>query len=263
MASVFLFRRKAQRINAEKFSKLASHLGVKGKPLQTDEAVLLKDDLRTLAYAGPCAKFAGLLFYADQTTAWGECTEKLVPDKRARDWAMNLLEKFDLLPQESTDDKIRVDFELTSSQTEAVVFDGKQRRRMKAKTDVASSISVNGIPVVGARGKVRMIFKAQERPSMIHVGLWEALSVHEERELVREHDVVRAVRDRLDQRTKCQDKAYDVRDVRLVYFADEYGGGPDLLAPSYFIELEFRDPRYSGKLPIQGPRQVVRVPAYR
>jgi hypothetical protein len=250
-------------MSADKLGKLAEHLGLKVSPKQTDEAIVATDDTRALAYAQPCAKFAGLLFYADQSVSWGECKEKLVSDKQARDWGTNLLEKFDLLPKQSDDKKINLSFELKSWQTEAVVFDGKERRREKAKTDVASNISLNGISVDGPRAKVRMIFKSGKSPVMLHVGLWEKLSVYEERELVREHDIIRTVREKLAQRSDCKSRTYDVRDVRLVYFANEYNGGPDLLTPSYFVEVEFLDPRYAGKESIQGPRQVLRLPAFR
>lgn len=261
--TVLLLRRRTQTIGADKFAKLGEHLGIKGKLQRTDDAVMLKDDTRALAYAQPCAKLAGLLFFADQSVAWGEVTEKVVTDKRARDWAGALLEKFELLPAKNDDRKIRFDFELTAAQTEGVVFDGKARRRVKAKTDVGASIAVNGIPVVGPRGKVRMLFKATERPVMMHVGLWESLAVYEERELVSEHEVVRVVRDKLELRSECGKRNYDVRDVKLVYYADEFAGGPDLLAPWYFIEVELRDPRHGGPEPVQGPRQVMRVPAFR
>lgn len=261
--SIFLFRRKTQQMKADKFGKLAAQFGVKGEQVASDEALLVKDDSRAIAYAQPCAKFAGMLFYADQSIAWGECTSKLVAEKRAMEWAMNLLDKFELRPKPSDDKNIALNFELTSSQTEAVVFDGKERRRVKAKTDVMSNITLNGVPVVGPRGKVRMIFKNSDKPVMVHAGLWESISVYEERELVREHDIVSTVRDRLAQRGDCQEKNYDVREIKLVYFADEYTGGPDLLVPNYLIEIELRDPRYTGKAQIQGPRQVIRLPAFR
>ena len=261
--TVLVLRRKTQSMSADRLTKLGEHLGIKGKPLRTDDAVILKDDSRALAYAQSCGKLAGLLFYADQSVAWGEVVDKVLPDKRARDWAGALLEKFELLPAKSEDRKIAFDFALTAGQTEAVVFDGKARKRLKAKTDVGADIAVNGIPVVGPRGKVRMVFKAAERPVMMHVGLWESLTVYEERELVSAHDVVRTVRDKLASRTECGKRDYDVRDVRLVYYAHEFAGGPDLLAPWYFVEVELREPRHGGTDDAQGPRQVMRIPAYR
>ncbi|WP_298273527.1 hypothetical protein [Geobacter sp.] len=260
--SIFLYKRTTKRLTPDIFTKLAASLNLKGKAAETDEALFIGDGTRSLAFARPCATFAGLLFFADQSVSWGECAEKPVSETRARSWAGELLKKFDLAPK-GGDERIRLDFDLEAFQTEAVVFNGKERRLVKAKTDVMSKIALNGVPVVGPRGKVRMIFKETERPVMMHVGLWEGLDVFEERELVREHDVLRAVREGLARRDECGKRPYDIRDVRLVYFADEYRGGPDLLAPEYHVEVEFRDPRRTEKEQIQGPRQVVRLPAYR
>ena len=208
--TVLVLRRKTRAMDADRFVKLGEHLGIKGEPLNSEDAVVLKDDSRTIAYAQSCGKFAGLLFYADQRVAWGEATGKLLSDKRARDWAGALLKKFNLLPEKSDDRKIAFDFALTALETEAVVFDGNARKQVKAKTDVGADIAINGIPVVGPRGKVRIIFKAAEQPVMMHVALWETLSIYEERDLVSEHDVVRTVRDKLKSRSECGKRTYDV-----------------------------------------------------
>lgn len=261
--TVLLLRRKTRPMDAGKSAKLGEHLGIKGKPVETDEAVCLKDDARTMAYAQSCAKFAGLLFFTDQSVSLGEITEKVVPEERARAWAGAFLEKFDLLPAKGEDERIALEFALTAGQTEAIVFDGKERKRVKAKTDIGADISVNGIPVVGPRGKVRMTFKAAETPALMHVGLWDSLSVYDERTLVSENDVVRTVRDKLATRNECHKRNYDVRDVRLVYHADEFAGAPDLLAPWYFVEVELRDEHDKARGETQGPRQVLRIPAHR
>jgi hypothetical protein len=261
--SIFVFQRMTRKIQADRFRKLAGFVGLKGEAIHTDDALFLTDGTRTMAYAQPCARFGGLLFFSDQSIAWGECGEKLVSQDRARGWANRMLEEFELLPKQTDDKNIRFDLQIESFQTNAVVFDGKERRKKKAKTDVVSRISLNGIPAVGPRGKVRMVFKSSLHPVMMHVGLWASLAIYEERELVREHDAVRAVREQLDLRAECGKRPYDIRDVRLVYLADEFRGGPDLLAPEYLVEVELLDPRYTGKQLIQGPRQVIRLPAFR
>jgi len=261
--SIYLFKRTTKILTPELFTKMAAQMNIKEKPAETDEALFISDGTRSLAFARPCATFAGLLFFADQSVAWGECAKKPVSEARARGWAEDLLKKFDLTPKGGDDKRIRLDFGLEAFQSEAVVFNGKERRRVKAKTDVMANIYLNGVPVVGPRGKVRKIFKETERPVMVHAGLWEGLNVFEERELVREHDVVAAVRQGLTRREECGKRPYDVREVRLVYFADEFRGGPDLLAPEYHVEVELRDPQQTGKEQIQGPRQVVRLRAYR
>lgn len=261
--SILLFRRKTQALSAEAFMGLAERLGMKGELVRTDEALFVRSEQAALAYAQPTARFAGLLFYADQSVAWGEVGESVVDPARARSWTQEILKAVALQPKGSDDDRMRLKLELESFVTEAVVFDGKERRRVKAKTDVVSQIELNGIAVVGPRGKVRLVFKHAERPVMMQVGLWESLAVYEERERVREHDAVRTAHDRLAVRGDCGERAYDIRDLRLVYLADEYQGGPDLLAPAYLVEVEMRDPRPASRQPGQGPRRVLRVPAYR
>ena len=97
---------------------------------------------------------------------------------------------------------------------------------------------------------------------MIHRGLWERINVYEERERIREHDVVKVVKERLDKR-RCDKSFYDIRDIKLAYFAREFSGAPDILAPYYFIEIEFDDNNDEKTRRSQGPRQIIHLPAYR
>ena len=107
-----------------------------------------------------------------------------------------------------------------------------------------------------------MVFKGRERPILIHRGLWQNVEVYEERELVREHDAVTWVKERLVERRKKRGH-YDVATVKLAYFAHEFRGGPDILAPFYFIEVESED-KHAEKVGVtEGPKQVLWLPAYR
>jgi len=250
--SILVLKRRTRRLAADSFGALARHLRVEARPAALDDALCCSDGARSLAYAQPCTPFGGLLFFADQSIAWGEAVGKVLDPKRAQAWAMALLEKFELLPNPSGDRDIRVAFELEATATEAMVFDGHERRRMKTKTDVTSRTTVNGIPVVGPRAKARMLFKDTESPVMLHVAMWESLLVHEERTRLPEDQVARAVDDTLRQRHAGHPPAYRVRGQRLVYQADEFRGAPDLLAPEYLVEIETAD-----------ARRVVRVPASR
>lgn len=250
--SILVLKRRTRRLAADTFGALARHLRVEARPAALDDALCCSDGARSLAYAQPCTPFGGLLFFADQSIAWGEAVGKVLDPKRAQAWAMALLEKFELLPAPSGDRDIRVAFELEATATEAMVFDGHERRRMKTKTDVTSRTTVNGIPVVGPRAKARMLFKDTESPVMLHVAMWESLLVHEERARLPEDQVARAVDDTLRQLYAGHPPAYRVRGQRLVYQADEFRGAPDLLAPEYLVEIETAD-----------ARRVVRVPASR
>jgi hypothetical protein len=143
------------------------------------------------------------------------------------------------------------------------VISAGERRKVTTATNIRSQIQSNGIPAVGPRGKVRMLFKDRRQPVLMQVGLWESLEVYEERDLVSENDVARAVQDKLAERNRCGERTYNLNDVRLVYFAGEYNGGPDLLAPEYLVEVEYRDLRYAGREPTWDPRQAICLPIVR
>jgi hypothetical protein len=71
------------------------------------------------------------------------------------------------------------------------------------------------------------------------------------------------VQDKLADRNRYDERTYNLNDVRLVYFAGEYQGGPDLLAPEKLVEVEYRDPRYAGREPTRDPRQAICLPIVR
>lgn len=257
-----LYRRHATRLDEDRFGALAKRLVGRGPEIkQTEDAVFAQEAERALAFGQPCARMAGVLFYVDQTVAWAEPVERTLPAERARAWAESFLKEGELHPGEAEGGELR--FELDARETEGIVFDGRERRRAPVTTDVLSRLSLDGIEVTGPRAKLRAIFKTDERPVMVHAGFWERLSRHDERELVSEHDVASAIRARLADRRNCQARTAKLVDLRLVYWAEEFTGGPDLLVPWYFGEVELTDPQYTGKDPIQGPRQVVRIPAFR
>ena len=229
---------------------------------ETDEAIAVRDSARALAYAQPTARFAGLLFYTDQSKGTAEDVKKLTDKKSAKRWADSFLERFDLLPQKIKDERIKLHFETTSDQTEAVIFDGKKRSKKKIKTEISSKTTLNDIPVEGPRSKVRMIFKGQEKPIMMHLGMWENIEVFEERELIRKHDVFTVIKEKLAERQKSEIN-YDIVDIKLAYYADEFKGGPDLLVPYYFVEIEYEDKKAREMGITEGAKQIFPVPAYR
>jgi len=262
MTKIFLYRLKHEKMKREKFTKIAQDLGMEIKPVETDEAIAAHDSTRALAYAQPGAKFAGLLFYTDQSKGVAEDVIKLTDEKSAKRWADSFLERFDLLPRKIKDERIKLHFETSSYQTKAVTFDGKERSKKKIKTEISSKTTLNDILVDGPRSKVRMIFKDQEKPIMMHLGMWENIEVFEERELIRKHDVFTIIKEKLAHRQKCGIN-YDIVDIRLAYYADEFRGGPDLLVPYYFVEVEYEDKKARELGITEGARQIFPVPAYR
>lgn len=262
MTNIYIYRLKPEKMKSDKLAKIAKDLGIKNKLAETDEAIVVHDSTRALAYAQPTARFAGLLFYTDQSQGIAEDVKKLTDKKSAKQWADSFMERFDLLPQKIKDERINLHFETTCDQTEAVVFDGKERRKKKIKTEVGSKMTLNDIPVEGPRSKIRMIFKDQEKPIMMHLGMWENVEIFEERELIREHDVFTIVKEKLEQRQKSEIN-YGIVSIKLAYYADEFKGGPDLLVPYYFVEIEYEDKKAREMGIEDGAKQIFTVPAYR
>ena len=265
MNGINIYRLRTQEIDASRFSGIVDHLDIKAETHATDLALAAHDEHRALAYAQPGGKMAGVLLYIDNALGAGEISRRVLGETTAKRIAEGFLEEFDLLPRvRAHENKARValSLELETNQPMGIVFDGRERRAVKSGTRVTSRFSLDGVAVVGPRAKIRLEFKAQERPRSVHVSAWEDLELYETAELVREHDVMNVLRERLARRH--DDRAYyDVRDVKLAYFAAEYEGGPDLLRPFYFIEVEFSPRRHEHHEGVQGIRQLIQVPAYR
>jgi hypothetical protein len=259
---ILLFKKSVESMKLEKFQKIAATLEIKGKALENENALAIRDEKRVLVYAQPHTKFAGLLFFNDQSKGLGDTADILLDEKRAKRWGDEFLSSFNLIPNKAKDDRINIAIKLFTAQTEAVVFDGKEKKKIKNRTEIRSEIALNGIPVVGPRAKVRIIFKDQEKPILVHSCLWDKIEVYEEKEAVRIHDVVKAVKEKLKERRGCMTHN-DIVSTRLAYFATEYTAGTDILAPYYFVEVEFEDIKAQENGIKQGPRQVFWLPAYR
>jgi hypothetical protein len=262
MKSIPLFRIKTARIKAERLTQIAKALGMEGKTHSNEEALIVHDNTKALAYGQPCSKFAGVLFFTDQSQALGAEVKKLVDKKTALRWTREFLKKNDLLPEPVKDDRIQLQIEPACHQAEAVMFDGKERKPVKVKSDITARITLNDIPVEGPRAKLRMSFKDKTQPAMVHLGMWESIEVYEERELIGENEVYMAVKEKLGSR-ECGTPGYDIVDMRLVYYADEFSGGPDLLLPYYLVEIAFEDKKGREMGILEGPSTILPVPAYR
>jgi hypothetical protein len=269
-SKILIFKRSTSRMETELFQKMAETLQIKGKIVETENAIAINDSNRIIVYAQPSAKFAGLLFYNDQSKGIADPIEKIQDNRKAKSWADMFMREFNLLPSNPKDERIKLAFSLSSTSTDSIVFDGKERKKVKNKVEIKSEIKLNEIPVVGPRAKTRMIFKDQEKPILIHNCLWDRLEVDDERDPVGINEVVKAVKEKLMQRRSEKESIgarrivqCEVVSTRLAYFANEYAGGPDLLAPYYFIEVEFEDPQAKKNGIEHGPKQMFWVPAYR
>jgi len=260
MTTIPIFRVGTRRLRPELLRDMGVSLRLEGKILQSDQALAMQDRSRTLVYAQPGARFAGLLFYIDQTRGMATKVEKIVDEGSARGWAEDFLKRFEFHPNPPRDKRFLVAFETYSYEANAVTYDGKERAKKPVGIEVASRISLNSVAVIGPRAKVRMLFKDQEIPTWVHCSVWGSLGLVAEKDLLSEHDAVRLVRDRLHDRRGAK-VATDIVNVRLAYYLGEYRGGPDLLLPYYFIEVEFKESKGNERSDSQGPGQVIQVPA--
>jgi hypothetical protein len=259
MTEIPVFRIHTERIKKDKFSAVAEHLGLRGNVASTSEALFIQNKQRALAYAMPGSRFAGLLFFTDQSKGMATPIERAPSSEEVKAWTDEFLKRFQLGPRETTDKQIRVSFATKVFRTESAVEDGKGVKRVPVKTDIVSDVRVNDHYVTGPRAKVRLVFKSAKAPVWIHRALWEKLEVFETRSILTENEVYRKVSDRMTRRGETH-KRWRMISIRLTYFAGEYSGGPDLLLPYYFAEIELRDPK-DQEWARQGPRQLIQIPA--
>jgi hypothetical protein len=263
MSKIRIFRQRVKRLDAKRFTAIGRDLGATGEVVETEEAIaMIGKEGKTLAYAQPGARFAGLLFYTDQSQNLGEVADRLTGKKRAEEWTRKFLEGHDLLPKLSSkgDAKAEIAFEVRTP--DAYVYDGRERKAVATRLEVAAKLALDGLPVTGPRGKLRLSFKADETPVAVHRGVWQDLEVFEEREAVSEDEGVKTAVSRLEARGT-RGRLFRLVSAKRAYWAREYEGGADLLEPHYFVEVEFED-REARKHGIeQGPRQVFVVPASR
>ena len=259
MAEIPVYRIHTEQLKKEKFAAIAEHLVLKGQVVATEEALFMRDKQRALAYALPGSRFAGLLFFTDQSQGIAAVDKSVPGTEEVETWTNEFLKRFQLIPGESKDDRIKLSFSIRALRTESAVEEGKEVKRVPVKTDVASEIRVNDNYVTGPRAKLRLVFKNARRPVLMHRAIWERLEVFETRTMLTEDEAYRKISDQLSRRGEAQ-RNWRMINNRMAYFAGEFSGGPDLLLPYYFAEVEFHAPEDREKTR-QGPRQLIKIPA--
>lgn len=263
MAEIPVFLMRTEPMKKDRFAAIAAHLGVRGEMAATGDALFVQDKERALAYALPGSRFAGLLFFTDTSQGVASPVPGRLPgDKVVAEWAGAFLKRFQLLPIQSDKAQVKATFASRTFTRESVIEDGEKGvklRRAPVAAEVAVDVGADGYHVTGPRARVRMAFKAARGPLWIHRGLWDTLEVYERRPLLSEDEVHRRLADRLTSRGAAR-RAWRLVGMRLAYFAGEFRGGPDLLLPYYFADVEFRDPKGEAS-DVQGPRQLIQMPA--
>ena len=262
MEKAFIFRTRPKKMDPEEFVKISRTLDVSEKLMESEEGLAMHDGMRSLVYSQPGTKFGGLLFFTDQSQSLGAPSRKLVEVEEAKSWAEEFLKGFDLLPHRSRDERISFKMALSTSPTNGIIFDGREKQKIPVNMALISRMTLNGIPVTGPRAKIRMAFKEHVNPILIHRGLWQDIEVYEDIDIVPEEEIAKAVTERLALR-RSRRKNFRMVDIKLAYFADEFCAEPDLLAPFYFVEVAFADPQAEELGIKEGPRQMIQLPAYR
>lgn len=107
MERITLYRVKPPRLDRKRFDSIARSLGIKAEVVEAEDAIAVRDERRTVAYAQPGSKFGGLLFFTDQSVSLGAVSDRL-PDARAvKGWADEFLKSHRLLPK-AVDKQIEV-----------------------------------------------------------------------------------------------------------------------------------------------------------
>jgi hypothetical protein len=262
MAEIPVYRMRTQRIDRQRFQQFAEHLEIKGQVVESEEALLVHDERSSLAYAQPGSKFSGLLLFTDRTRSLATIPKHLIGAEEAGKWTNEFLGRSDLRLPKIDEEKVRFKAETRAFHTQAVVFDGKERRRVPGRAEVSARFELNDIPVMGVRARLRAVFHDITRPVLLLRCLFDKLELHETRELVRVNDAYMLLREKLATRKDCKPN-WNLLGTRLAYVAAEYCGGPDLLAPYYLLEVEYSTGGDQVRLGRQGPRQMFRFPAYR
>ncbi|HEY7035872.1 MAG TPA: hypothetical protein VH482_31330 [Thermomicrobiales bacterium] len=263
MATIMIYRMTAREFSPERVRAAAKLFGLRAEVADSPGGAVVHDERRVLAVGAPCGRQPGVLMYTNTGVGLGDlCESPLAPDDATKS-AMALLSELDLLPKKRDDDRTRIELTPSASVTEAVLFDGRERRRVPARTDFRARVRINDLPVDGPRTRIRAAFHAEPEPISLYAATWEEIEPYEEVELVREHEVLGALEKSLRGRADCG-SSIRVHNLKLAYVADDFRGTPDLLAPAYLIEIEGPAPRTDGRSARpETPRQLVRLPAWR
>jgi hypothetical protein len=86
-----LLRMRPIQMDPDRFRAVASALDLGGDLARTDEALALRDEQRTLVYAQPGSRLAGVLLFVDQRVGVAQQVERVVEEGEAAAWAERFL----------------------------------------------------------------------------------------------------------------------------------------------------------------------------
>ena len=264
MTTIVIPRVRPATFDADRLRLVGDRLEIRGELRESEDAIVLASESGAIVHGQPTNRLGGLTTAIDtkrgiapDIDADGNHKREVLDPDRATDVVKELLDRAGLATVRTKTD-LELDVRTDARVTEGVRFDGKERTRFAVKTDVRARVTVNGLTVTGPRAGLSATFTDSDQPVRLFAASWDAIETFDERPLV---DKDEAIADLLATRPERHDKRspVDVIEATLGYWAGEYGGGADVLEPSWFVEIEHR---LDGKGGIP-PRKLVRLPATR
>ena len=261
--SIVIPRMRPTTFDSDRLRGLAERLQLSGELLEHEEAVAIASEKHTVVHGQPGTRMGGLTTALDHTRGIapdaGDGPEgtprKVVDPDRAVALVAELLDAF-ALGTVRTESQLDLDWKLVGAVTEGVRFDGKERVRFPVKADVRARVTLDGIPVSGPRSGASAVFTDGDAPLRLLVTTWDSVDRYDERRLISSDEAVGTLLAGRDKRGP-RPGPVEVVSATLGYWAGEYGGGADVLVPSWFVELVHTAEQRSGS----APRQLVRLPA--
>jgi len=264
MTTISVARVRPAALDDDRLRALAETYRIDGDVVRTEEAFALVGTEATLVHGGPGNRLAGVTTLVDTVRGIAAADPEKdhpepLPAEKALGMTAELTERFGLGPAVARFDGVRLESSIDAAVVHAVRFDGKERTRFAVKTDVRGRVTLDGIPVTGPRAGVSATFLDDDRPLRLMATTWDAVELDHEAELVEEGEVIERVLEAARHRKERRGTHLEVASSVLAYWAAPYGGGADLLEPSWFIELAHPADEYGN----DGPKQMVRVSATR
>jgi hypothetical protein len=245
------------KLDFDRLRSLAEQFHLDGEQIEAENAIAINGRSGAVVHGQPTNRMGGVTTAVDLTRGIATSEGEPLPVEAAASMTTEILERHGL-GAAGLRSEFELDWRIDARTTEAVTFDGKERRRHPVKTDVRARVFLNEVPVSGPRTGASLTFTDSEVPLRMMVTSWASLERYGERELIEKDEVLAELQSAVKHRNGRTD-GLEVRSANLAFWAAPYAGGADLLEPSWFVEVEHTDVDTDG----QAPRQLLRLPATR
>lgn len=257
MARIAIARVRPAKLDIDRLARLAERFRIDGEPVESEEAIVISGRSGAVVHGQPANRMGGVTTAVDLTRGVATSEGEPLPVEKAVPLATEVMESHGL-GAVGTRSELDLDWQIDARVTEAVTFDGKERRRHPIKTDVRARVVLNEVPVSGPRTGASLTFTDHEVPLRMMVTTWQDLEVYGERELVEREEALEELLSAARHRDG-RSEAFEVLSATLAYWAGPYTGGADLLEPSWFVEVAHTGDGIGDQV----PKQLLRLPATR